>query len=70
MLVLSRRRGERVVLPDLGVVLTVVEIETGRVRLGIEAPAAIEVHRQEVWDRARQARNAGEAAGSRSAAGG
>jgi carbon storage regulator len=47
MLVLTRRRGEGVVIgPDIRVV--VLGIKNGQVRLGIEAPRTIEVHRDEV----------------------
>ena len=54
MLVLSRKVGEQVVIPELGVALTVVSVERNRVRLGIAAPAETAVHREEVWQRVRQ----------------
>jgi carbon storage regulator len=47
MLVLSRKRGERVVIPSLELALTVVSVEGNRVRLGIAAPKNIAVHRKE-----------------------
>ncbi len=47
MLVLSRRRGESIVIAD-NIVVTVLELTTGRVRLGIEAPKDVSVHRDEV----------------------
>jgi len=47
MLVLTRKRGEGVAIgPDIRVV--VLGIKNGQVRLGIEAPRTIEVHRDEV----------------------
>jgi carbon storage regulator len=50
MLVLSRRRGEGVTIgPDIRVI--VLGIKDGQVRLGIEAPHHIEVHRDEVYAR-------------------
>ena len=50
MLVLSRRRGEGVTIgPDVRVV--VLGIKGGQVRLGIEAPPKVEVHRDEVHAR-------------------
>ena len=49
MLVLSRRPGERIVLPHCGWVLTVVSVRGNRVRLGIAAPAGVAVYREEVW---------------------
>jgi tripartite-type tricarboxylate transporter receptor subunit TctC len=39
MLVLSRRSGEQIVLPDLGIVITMVAVTGGRARVGIVAPA-------------------------------
>jgi carbon storage regulator len=49
MLVLSRKRDERIVIDDK-IVITVVEIRGDKVRLGIEAPIETSVHRQEVYD--------------------
>lgn len=50
MLVLSRRCGESVTIgPDIRVV--VLGVKSGQVRLGIEAPRAVEVHREEVYAR-------------------
>jgi carbon storage regulator len=50
MLVLSRRRGEGVTIgPDVRIV--VLGIKGGQVRLGIEAPPNVEVHRDEVHAR-------------------
>jgi len=54
MLVLSRKCGERIVIPDQNIILTVLEIRGDRIRLGIEAPADVAVHRQEVWQRIHQ----------------
>lgn len=49
MLVLSRKKNERLVIND-NIVITVVEIHGDKVRLGIEAPSSVSVHRQEVYD--------------------
>jgi len=49
MLVLSRKRNECVVIDD-NIRVIVVEIRGDKVRLGIEAPKEIPVHRQEVYD--------------------
>jgi carbon storage regulator len=47
MLVLTRRRGESVTIgPDIRVV--VLGLKSGQVRLGIEAPPTVAVHREEV----------------------
>lgn len=49
MLVLSRQRDESIVIGDK-VVVTIVDIRGDKVRLGIEAPEEIPVHRQEVYE--------------------
>ncbi len=48
MLVLSRKVGERIVLPNLGVTLVVVRLMGDKVRLGIEADPSIRVLREEL----------------------
>lgn len=49
MLVLSRYRDERIKIGD-DITLTVVDIRGDKVRIGIEAPKDVPVHRQEVYD--------------------
>ena len=49
MLVLSRHRDESIMIGD-DVVVTIVDIRGDKVRLGIEAPQHIPVHRQEVYE--------------------
>lgn len=49
MLVLSRKIGERIVLPDSGIVLTVLGVRGGQIRLGISAPPDVMVYREELW---------------------
>ena len=49
MLVLSRQRDESIVIGE-NVVVTIVDIRGDKVRLGIEAPSEIPVHRQEVYE--------------------
>jgi carbon storage regulator len=49
MLVLSRQRDESIFIGD-NIKITVVDIRGDRVRLGIEAPTEIPVHRQEVYE--------------------
>ena len=48
MLVLSRRLNEKIVLPGLGVTLTVISVKGNGVRLGIEAPPDVQVLREEL----------------------
>jgi carbon storage regulator len=49
MLVLSRQRDESIIIGD-NIVITIVDIRGDKVRLGIEAPTEITVHRQEVYE--------------------
>jgi carbon storage regulator len=47
MLVLSRKLGERICIGD-NICITVVDIDRGKIRLGIEAPREVPVFRQEL----------------------
>lgn len=49
MLVLSRQRDESIIIGD-NIVITIVDIRGDKVRLGIQAPKDITVHRQEIYD--------------------
>jgi len=49
MLVLSRHTDESIIIGD-NIVVTVVDVRGDKVRLGIEAPTEIPVHRQEVYE--------------------
>jgi carbon storage regulator len=49
MLVLSRQRDESIVIGD-NIVVTIVDIRGDKVRLGIDAPTEIPVHRREVYE--------------------
>jgi carbon storage regulator len=49
MLVLSRQRDESIIIGD-NVVITVVDVRGDKVKLGIEAPREISVHRREVYE--------------------
>ncbi len=49
MLVLSRKKNESIIIND-NVVVTVVEVRGDKVRIGIEAPRDVTVHRQEVLE--------------------
>ena len=49
MLVMTRKRGEAIKLGE-NITLVVVSIKGEKVRLGIEAPLEMPVHRQEVYD--------------------
>jgi len=49
MLVLSRQRDESIIIGD-NIVVTVVDVRGDKVRLGIEAPREVSVHRREVYE--------------------
>jgi carbon storage regulator len=51
MLVLSRKPGEQVLVPQFELAVTVLAVEGKTVRLGISAPAELAVYREEVWRR-------------------
>ena len=50
MLVLSRKKDERIIIGD-NVEVTVIEIRGDRIKLGFTAPPEIPIHRQEVFQR-------------------
>lgn len=54
MLVLSRRVGERLVIGD-DIVITVIDVRSDGVRIGIDAPRDVRVNRAEVLEAVRQA---------------
>ena len=50
MLILTRKLGERITIGG-NIVITLLEITGSQVRLGIEAPRGISIHRQEIYER-------------------
>ena len=54
MLVLSRKKNESIVIND-DIKIVVVEIRGDKVRLGVEAPKEVPVHRREVYDAIKRA---------------
>lgn len=50
MLILTRRRGEKIMVGD-DIAITVVAVDGGHVRIGVKAPKDKEVHREEVYNR-------------------
>ena len=53
MLVLSRKKNESIVIND-DITIVVVEIRGDKVRLGVEAPKEVPVHRREVFEAIRR----------------
>ena len=53
MLVLTRSIGERLIINDGEIKLSVLEVKGNQVRIGIDAPRDVSVHREEVFERIR-----------------
>jgi len=53
MLILTRKSGEKIAIGD-DIVITVLETRGNQVKLGIEAPSDITIHRQEVYEKVRR----------------
>lgn len=56
MLVLSRRLGETLIIGD-NVKVTVLSISGNQVRVGIDAPKEVSVHREEIYQRIQEEHN-------------
>lgn len=54
MLVLSRKQFEGIIVGGGEIVIKVVEVRGDKVKIGIEAPADIPVHREEIWQQIQQ----------------
>ena len=59
MLVLSRKMGESIHVGD-SVIVTVLEVARGQVKIGIEAPRELAVHREEIYRRIQDEKSRGE----------
>ena len=57
MLVLSRQRDEQIVIND-NIVITIVDVRGDRVRIGIDAPTEVSVHRREVYNQIQRQKEA------------
>ena len=59
MLVLSRKLGEKIYIND-NICITVVDIDRGKIRLGIEAPRDVPIFRQELLGDSKEAKDSGD----------
>lgn len=57
MLVLSRYKDQSIYIGD-DIIITVVDVRGDRIRIGIDAPANVPVHRQEIYEAIRREQNA------------
>ena len=64
MLLITRRAGEKIMVGD-DVIVHVMEIVGNTVRVGIEAPRALPVYREEIWNAVREENRAAAAAAPR-----
>ena len=62
MLILTRRQGETLMVGD-EITVTVLSVKGNQVRIGVEAPKHVPVHRKEIWDRIQKEKADGEAGG-------
>ena len=56
MLVLSRKKNESIVIND-DITIVVVEIRSDKVRLGVNAPKEVPVHRKEIYEAIKRKEN-------------
>jgi carbon storage regulator len=61
VLVLCRKVGDKVLVPQYDIVIQVLEVRGNSVRVGIDAPGDVKVYRAEVWERMHRPRPADEA---------
>jgi carbon storage regulator len=56
MLMLTRKLNEKIVIDDGKIKIVIAGIDRGQVRIGVEAPKDVDVHREEIYKRIKSAR--------------
>ena len=59
MLILTRKRGESIIIGNVGdeIIVTIMEVDGGSVRIGVDAPPEISVDREEIRERKNREKN-------------
>lgn len=59
MLILTRRIGEKLIIGE-DVVVTILGVNGGQIRVGVDAPKDVDVHREEIWKKIKEERDRNE----------
>lgn len=57
MLILTRNIGQKVYINEKEIIVTILDVQGKQVRLGIQAPDHIDIHREEIYDKIKSSSN-------------